>query len=290
MRLCSCRATCLGLVALIACTPDKGTSTTEGPEATSDASTAGTSTSTAGTSTSTGAPTTGDSTTTTTTLGTTTTGESTSTGTTQGIETSTTQDVETSTTGGDSTTTAADGTSSGDATTADTTAADTGAPDVVCEGTGMSSLPGVTIVFPPQKCKFTLAEADAGIEFAYEVHVDAPVADVQVYRQDPGKCGEPGPSGLVIEPTISGNGQKYCHCNQGLCPGLDLPPVTLEPGVYPSVLEWSGINWGGPHVDPGPSFPAGKYVVQERALGHVTVEGVDTEFEIVGTLPIALVH
>ena len=279
MRLYSCRPTCLGLVALLACTPDKGTSTTEGPEATSDASTAGTST--AGTST--GAPTTGDPSATA--PGTTTTGgESTSTGTTQGAETSTT--------GGDSTsdtTTAADSTSTGSETTADTTAADTGPPDVVCEGTGMSSLPGVTIVFPPQKCSFTLDEADAGIAFAYEVHVDAPVTDVQVYRQDAGDCGEPGPSGLVIEPTISGNGQNYCHCNQGLCPGLDLPPVTLEPGVYPSVLEWSGFNWVGPHEDPGPHFPAGKYLVQERALGHVTVEGIDTEFDIVGTLPITLV-
>ncbi|MFY0539562.1 hypothetical protein [Nannocystis pusilla] len=152
----------------------------------------------------------------------------------------------------------------------------------------MSSLPGVTIVFPPQPCTFTVAETHAGVVFHYEVHVEAALPDVQAYRQDPGDCDEPGASGLIVAPRIFGGDEEYCFCNQGLCPGLDIPPITLQPGVYPGELEWKGWNWQGPHVDLGPAFPPGEYVVQERAIGSFKSNGADVDYEVLAQLPITL--
>ena len=266
----------LGVVALTGCPPDKGGATTETTAATTGGAsteviTGGSSTSTIPTSAGTTEgepPTTGGASTEAVVTGTSSTGVGTSTG--------------------DMTTTGA--------STADTTGSDaeTGDPedsdgDELCEGMSMSSLDGVTIVFPPQDCSFTVAEMQAGLEFAFEVHIEAAIDDVSRKRQDAGGCDDPGPSGLVVAPRISGEGQLYCFCNQGLCPGIELPIVTLKPGVYKDSLKWSGWNWNGPHECLGPQFPPGEYVVQEKALGTWKPGGVETEYEVLATFPITIV-
>lgn len=273
------RRTALALVsaALLACTPDKGettatdatTGTTTGP--TTGATTGGTTASvtTASVTTASDPPTTG---------GTTEPVTSSSSSTSTAASTSTGEDTS------DSETTTATETSS--STSGETT--DTGGEPVLCEGTSMSSLPGVTIVFPPQPCTFTLAEVQSGVVFHYEVHVEAELPDVQRYRQDAGHCDEPEASGLIVAPRIFGGDEMYCFCNQGLCPGLDIPPTTLQPDVYPGELEWKGWNWQGPHVDLGPAFPPGEYTVQERAIGSFKSNGADVDYEVLAQLPITL--
>ncbi|MCY1071306.1 hypothetical protein OV090_41570 [Nannocystis sp. RBIL2] len=271
------RRTALALVSavLFACTPEKGETTAT--DATTDATTGTTTGATAGATTdattasvttASDPPTTG---------GTTEPAATSSESTTTAAATSTGDD-----TSGSETTTSAETSSS---TSGDTT--DTGDP-VLCEGTSMSSLPGVTIVFPPQPCTFTVAEAHSGVVFHYEVHVEAALPDVQRYRQDAGDCDEPEASGLIVAPRIFGGDEMYCFCNQGLCPGLDIPPTTLQPGVYPGELEWKGWNWQGPHVDLGPAFPPGEYVVQERAIGSFKSADADVDYEVLAQLPITL--
>jgi hypothetical protein len=276
------RRTALALVsaALLACTPDKGETTAT--DATTDATTGATTGTTTGTTT--------DATTDATTASVTTASEPpTTSGTTEPAATSsesTTTTTATSTGDDSSDSETTTGAQTSSSTSGDTT--DTGGDPVLCEGTGMSSLPGVTIVFPPQPCTFTVAQAHSGVVFHYEVHVEAELADVQRYRQDAGDCDEPEASGLIVAPRIFGGEEMYCFCNQGLCPGLDIPPTTLQPGVYPGELEWKGWNWQGPHVDLGPAFPPGEYVVQERAIGSFKSEGADVDYEVLAQLPITL--
>ncbi|MFZ6183816.1 hypothetical protein [Nannocystis pusilla] len=270
------RRTALALVsaALLACTPEKGETTA------TDATTgSATGTTTGATTDATDA----------TTASVTTVGDPPPTGGTTEPAASSSESTTTAagtSTGGDSsdseTTT---GTATSSSTSGDTT--DTG--DVaLCEGTSMSSLPGVTIVFPPQPCTFTVAEVHGGVVFHYEVHVEAALPDVLRYRQDAGGCDEPGASGLIVAPRIFGGDEMYCFCNQGLCPGLDIPPITLQPGVYPGELEWKGWNWQGPHVDLGPAFSPGEYIVQERAIGSFKSNGADVDYEVLAQLPITL--
>ncbi|WP_434419172.1 hypothetical protein [Nannocystis pusilla] len=268
------RRTALALVsaALLACTPEKGeTTATDATTGTTTGLTTDTTTdaTTATVTTASDPPTTG--------------------GTTEPVTTSsesTTTAAGTSTGGDTSGTETSTGTETSSSTSGETTdTTDTGGDPVLCEGTSMSSLPGVTIVFPPQPCTFTLAEVQSGVVFHYEVHVEAELPDVLRYRQDAGDCDEPEASGLIVAPRIFGGDEMYCFCNQGLCPGLDIPPTTLQPGVYPGELEWKGWNWQGPHVDLGPAFPPGEYIVQERAIGSFKSNGADVRLRAARAAP-----
>lgn len=171
-----------------------------------------------------------------------------------------------------------------------TTSDDTGSTRL-CEGTSTSDLPGVSIVFPPQDCTFTLAEAAAGLSFQYTITIAQPVADVTPFPSDAGGCDQPDASGLIPFATIAGNDQSYCLCDQGLCPGLKTT-ADLAPGEFPGTIEWSGVNWSGPSDTDnpkGPPFPPGDYEVELRAPGTVGPEGKTSEFTVLATLPITLV-
>ncbi len=160
--------------------------------------------------------------------------------------------------------------------------------DALCEGMSVSDLDGVRIVFPPQDCVFTLDEVKAGVEFMFEVQIDAPIADVDRFRQDVGGCYEPVDIGIIVAQEISGNGHLVSNDNQGLCPGLPIPATELAPGVYPGTLMWTGVDWNGPHERPSGYFEPGDYVVQEKAIGAWKPGGVVTEYTVVGTLPITI--
>ncbi len=166
-----------------------------------------------------------------------------------------------------------------------TTDATTGSP-VLCEGTGESSLTGVSIEFPPQPCTFTLAEAAAGLKFDYSVEIAGELSGVT--RDSNTTCGEPGASGLIVSYSITGGDQGYCLCDSGLCPGPDPTPVTLAPGSFPDFADWNGTNWNGPsdtNNPYGPPFPPGDYTLRVAAIG--TVDGA--AYEVVCELPITLV-
>ncbi len=247
------------LTLLVACSPtpdDTDSSTTASTTATDP----GTTSSSATTSTST--PTTGDGTTT----------DNSGTGTA----------TSTATTTGEPQTDTGDTSDTGDTGT-------TGTP-AICEGTTQTTLPGVTIVFPPQPCVFTLAEAMAGVTFEYSVEIAGPVDEVTPLPNDAGNCEQPGPSGLIVSSEIDGNGEHYCLCDQGLCPAPQDPPITLKPGSYPGSFEWTGVNWFGPSDtnNPfGPPFPPGEYLFSVRANGSVGPQA--QPYEVRGDLPITLV-
>lgn len=140
---------------------------------------------------------------------------------------------------------------------------DSGPSDCVAEIS--STLDGVTIELPDQPCTFTLAEAAAGIDFLYDVVVDAEVANVSYERG----CFEPGPSGLVTSETISGGDQQYCVCDVGLCMSTS-EMRTLPAGSHRTTFHWEGRNWFGPSDtgNPmGPPFPAGDYVLEITSSG-----------------------
>jgi hypothetical protein len=161
-----------------------------------------------------------------------------------------------------------------------------------CTPGGASTLAGVTIDFPPQNCTFTVAEAAAGITIDYQVVVAQDVMGVIADTQDAGGCGSPGMSGLILFEDLSGNGQHYCLCDIGLCPGPSGTPVTLPAGTYPGSFSWEGINWGGPSDTGqpfGPPFPPGSYTLEVSALGDVMDMNGTVPFSVTGTFPIHLV-
>lgn len=155
---------------------------------------------------------------------------------------------------------------------------------LACDAGG-SNLEGVCIVFPPQKISFTLAEAKAGVEFAYTVVVTADVPGV--VSQPLETCDEPTAAGLFLLERVEGAGQAYCVCDSGLCMDPVDVPFTLKVGEYPASFAWDGVNWNGPSDTgnpKGPPFPPGMYTVQVVTQG--THDGVP--YEVIGELPITL--
>lgn len=160
---------------------------------------------------------------------------------------------------------------------------------------GTSTLPGVHIELDSDmECVFRVSRALAGVSIAYQVVVDQDVQNVKPVPQDDGHCGKPAwPDGLILFEELSGQGQKYCKCDIGLCPPPDQKPVTIKKGVYPFTFEWHGRNWQGPSDTGNPEgepFPPGTYILTISAKGEAKVLGMPTfqPFEVVRTVPIKI--
>jgi hypothetical protein len=156
-----------------------------------------------------------------------------------------------------------------------------------CRETATSTLPGASLRFvPPLRCTYTLAEAAARISIAYELVIAQDIADVVPQAQS--TCVQPGTSGLYLFERLSGNGQNYCLCDNGLCVAPPSNPTTLRAGTYAAAFLWDGMNWYGPSDTgnpKGPAFPAGSYLLETSAQG--TRAGV--AFEVHASLPLTLV-
>ena len=156
-----------------------------------------------------------------------------------------------------------------------------------CAPTSRSTLPGVAIAVGGP-CRFTLAQARAGLRFPYEVRIEQDVDGVAPTPQGSGGCGEPGDSGLIVFGRIDGGGQSYCLCDTGLCPDRERVPGKLPRGRYAGTFEWDGMSWNGPSdtgQPKGAPFPPGTYTLTLSAVG-----GYGTgNFEVVGTYQITLV-
>lgn len=170
------------------------------------------------------------------------------------------------------------------------------APDVAspfpCMPGLASNLPGVAIVWRPSKCSFTLAEAAVGLQIPYDVVVKAALPGVIPVALDAGRCARPGASGLIVQERVEGNGQRYCVCDQGLCPPPAENPQTLPKGTVPATLAWDGRNWGGPsdtNRPKGAAFPPGTYRVVAIATGKLRTAMGDTPFEVTSAFEIRLV-
>lgn len=150
-----------------------------------------------------------------------------------------------------------------------------------------STLPGVSFSLEGNECRFTVAQAQAGITFGYRVIVEDVVKNVISLPLDAGFCDEPGPSGLRVFEKIHGNGQQYCICDEGLCMN-QAQPVTMHPGSFDAVFEWDGVNWYGPSDTGNPKgqpFPPGNYTLVVRAEGKY---GAGKTFAVNGTMVIDL--
>jgi hypothetical protein len=138
-----------------------------------------------------------------------------------------------------------------------------------CDGPASSNLPGVTLAFPPDRCRFSLAEVAAGVQIRYQVVVAQGIAGVHPAHADLGHCDVPNASGLIVGFSIDGSGQGYCLCDQGPCSNQSYATAPSA-GSYDVQIAWDGRNWNGPSDYPHPKgapFPPGTYTLTLRATG-----------------------
>ena len=163
----------------------------------------------------------------------------------------------------------------------------TGSDPETCMGVGSSTLAGACIWFPESGATWSIAEAAAGVTIPYVVLVEADISGVIPRPQDGGGCGQPGASGLILFEDLSGAGQRYCICDEGLCAAPPPTPVTIPAGQTSSEFTWTGRSWWGPSDTGNPMgapFPPGSYTLEVSAVG--TVSGED--FRVAGSFAVTL--
>jgi hypothetical protein len=132
-----------------------------------------------------------------------------------------------------------------------------------------SDLPGVALTFDRAPCSYSLAQIAAGIAIPYHEEVDSPVANIHPVQGDAGGCQQPDAAGLIVSYQISGGGQQYCICDQGLCASQSFT-TSAAAGDYYDEIPWDGRNWYGPSDTGNPEgapFPVGTYSVTLTATG-----------------------
>jgi hypothetical protein len=108
----------------------------------------------------------------------------------------------------------------------------------------------------------------------YHEEIDSPLPGLHPTQADDGGCQQPDAAGLIVGYTISGGGQRYCLCDQGLCAPRAFM-TSAAAGNYYHQIAWDGRNWNGPSDTgnaEGAPFPPGTYTVTLTATG--TVDGV----------------
>jgi len=139
-----------------------------------------------------------------------------------------------------------------------------------CDGVAQSNLPGVSLLFPNDRCSYTRAEVAGGITIYYAVDVERNLDGIHPRPLDMGSCGKPDVSGLIVGFEITGNTQdRYCLCDVGPCMAQTFSTRALV-GRYPGAIAWDGRNWLGPSDTgnaEGAAFPPGKYTLTVTAKG-----------------------
>jgi hypothetical protein len=139
-----------------------------------------------------------------------------------------------------------------------------------CNGAAASDLPGVSILFPDDRCSYTPAEVAAGIAINYQVRVEQSLDGIHPVPVDLGGCGTPDTSGLIVGFEITGNSNsRYCLCDVGPCMRQTFTTQALT-GTYPAAIQWDGRNWLGPSDTGNPkgtAFPPGTYTLTVTAKG-----------------------
>jgi hypothetical protein len=135
-----------------------------------------------------------------------------------------------------------------------------------------SDLPGVALTFDGAPCSYSQAEIAAGIQIPYHEEIDQPLGNLYPIQADAGRCQQPDEAGLIVSYDISGGGQRYCLCDQGLCAPQSF---TTSPAVgnYYHQIVWDGRNWYGPSDTGNPEgapFPVGTYTVTLTATGNTS--------------------
>ena len=152
-------------------------------------------------------------------------------------------------------------------------APDAGLPDAGSSDAGTSGCRSVVtpdagpvrFAFPEQPCRFTLAQAAAGLGFRYSVIVSD--VDPQFIESAPPvnqTCAQvkPGLGVYVFEKVTDGGNTVYCLCDQGNCmPGVSSTGAT--PGRSELSFSWDGRSWSGPsdtNTPKGAPVAPGDYV------------------------------
>lgn len=154
-----------------------------------------------------------------------------------------------------------------------------------------STLPGVHIDLSGNPRRLALDQAAQGVTFRYTVVIERAAA-VELFAQTAGGCINQAEGAVGALERVHGNGQLYCLCDVGLCPGESWS-VLLNPGRYEWTFEWNGLNWGGPSdygAEFGPPFPPGKYSFEVESRGRYhDPDGVEVLFEVKARLEFELV-
>lgn len=130
------------------------------------------------------------------------------------------------------------------------------------------------VTFDGGPCSYSLAEVAAGIQIPWHEEVDQDISGLHPAQSDAGHCAQPDAAGLIVSYQISGGGQSYCLCDQGLCPGTSFT-TSAAAGNYYHAIAWDGRNWSGPSDTANPEgapFPPGTYTITLTTTG--TVEAV----------------
>jgi hypothetical protein len=138
-----------------------------------------------------------------------------------------------------------------------------------CDLSASSNLPGVSIQFPEASCSFSLTQAAAGLQIAYQVVVARPLNGVHPTPTDDGRCQTPGASELIVGFDLSDDNQRYCLCDVGLCQAQPFT-TALAAGTYAATIAWDGRNWSGPSDTGNPegaAFPVGTFQLTLSASG-----------------------
>lgn len=142
------------------------------------------------------------------------------------------------------------------------------APPEKCELAASSSLPGVSLKITSTTCQFTLAEAQNGVSFGYELTVDQDVNGLAADTQT--TCDHtPDATDFFVQGTVEGNGQSYNVHDTGY-PCGSTESIDLKAGTRSDVFKWAAFNWSG-YSDTGQPygkpFPPGDYTLTLRARG-----------------------
>jgi len=149
----------------------------------------------------------------------------------------------------------------------------------------------VTIRFPVEEYRFTLAEAAAGVPLNYEIDVAKDFTGA-VTPLDTGSGMRAGASGLAPFYRIYGNGQSYSLFDMGLGPPPDYASHPISEGRYPAEFTWDGRNWSGPsdtQLPMGPPFPPGEYTLEVRVAGCVDLPEGRRTYDLRNHVPVILV-
>lgn len=187
---------------------------------------------------------------------------------------------------GDSSSASGDGETEADDAAGDTT----DVPDIECETTLETDLPGVTIDIDAE-CAYALADAQAGLQTPYTIVIAQTLSSV-----DSGDdCWETPVGGIHVAWRIEGaNGQRHCQCDVGPCGEHTPMPTDLVVSETMRQFSWAAFDWDGPSdtgVQFGAAFAPGEYTITVEATGTwVDPEGATVPFTVRATRPVRLVQ
>jgi hypothetical protein len=147
---------------------------------------------------------------------------------------------------------------------------------------GASAPPGVHFRFTNAKCSYSLKEAAAGIDFGYEIVVDADITLTHTTCKGASNAG-----GLALEEDVADGKGLHSYCAGGLCPS-ETTSFVLKAGTYPRTYHWDGYSYAAPAdaCTRETAYPAGSYTLDISE--QYTLGDAGTPSAIHGTLRLTL--